>query len=164
MSHLANVLEFDEDSQSFEIYVECFELFVIANGIKDEEKKVTFLSVIGDRTYEVLKNLAAPDLPGAKTDSEMKTLLEVHYDRQRSVIVERCKFKHWCRLKHELVKDFIFALKSLAQFCKFGAFLSSALRDRLKAGLRHQGIQKVLYVLLEEKLDFAVACQIALQT
>lgn len=71
MPHLGRVLEFDEAFQSFE-------LFVTANGTKEEKKAVTFLTVIGDRTYEVLKNLAALDVPGAKTYSEIKTVLEEH--------------------------------------------------------------------------------------
>ncbi|XP_042143614.1 uncharacterized protein K02A2.6-like [Ixodes scapularis] len=161
MPHLGKVLEFDEASQSFETYVECFELFVAANSIKEEKKAVTFLTVIGDRTYEVLKNLAAPDLPGSKTYSEIKTLLEEHYGPQRSVIAERCRFNQRSRLEHESVEDFILALKSLSRFCNFGTFLQSALRDRLVAGLRDEETQKELFAFAEEKLTFAAACKIA---
>lgn len=116
MPHLGKVLEFGEASQSFATYVERFELLVAANGINREKKAVTFLRVIGDRMYKVLKNLATPDLPGDKTYTEIKALLKEHYGPQRSVITERCNCNQWCRLEHESVKDFILALKSCFDF------------------------------------------------
>ena len=49
-------------------YIECLELFLIANKVTDEEmKRATLLSVIGLHTFKLLRNLLTPEKPGDKS-------------------------------------------------------------------------------------------------
>lgn len=70
MARLGKLDEYDEKEQNFESYLERFEHFVTANDIKEEKKLAVFLSVIGPRTYEVLKSLVVPAVPGDQSFEE----------------------------------------------------------------------------------------------
>lgn len=159
MARLGKLDEFDEKDQNFESYLERFEHFVTANDIREEKKLAVFLSVIGPRTYEVLKSLVVPAVPGDKSFEEVTVLLKKHYSPQCSVIAERCKFNKRAQEEQESVEDFIVALKQLARKCDFGQFLQDALRDRIVAGIRREETQLALFA--EEDLTFEKACKIA---
>ncbi|XP_049526602.1 uncharacterized protein K02A2.6-like isoform X2 [Dermacentor silvarum] len=160
MARLGKLDEYDEKEQNFESYLERFEHFVTANDIKKEKKLAVFLSVIGPRTYEVLKSLVVPAVPGDKSFEEVTVLLTKHYSPSCSVIAERCKFNKRAQEEQESVEDFIVALKHLARKCDFGLFLQDALRDRLVAGIRREETQLALFA--EDSLTFEKACKIAL--
>ncbi|XP_049268011.1 uncharacterized protein LOC119379063 [Rhipicephalus sanguineus] len=159
MARLGKLDEFDEKDQNFESYLERFEHFVTANDIKEEKKLAVFLSLIGPRTYEVLKSLVVPAVPGDKSFEEVTVLLKKHYSPQCSVIAERCKFNKRAQ-EQGSVEDFIVALKHLARKCDLGQFLQDALRDRIVAGIRRKETQLALFG--EEDLTFEKACKIAL--
>ena len=59
--------EFHPESESITSYVERARLFFRANDIVEEKQSAVFLSVIGGKTYALLRNLVAPDLPQNKT-------------------------------------------------------------------------------------------------
>ncbi|XP_049524585.1 uncharacterized protein LOC119455976 [Dermacentor silvarum] len=160
MARLGKLDEYDEKEQNFESYLERFEHFVTANDIKEEKKLAVFLSVIGARTYEVLKSLVVPAVPGDKSFEEVTVLLTKHYSPSCSVIAECCKFNKRAQEEQESVEDFIVALKHLARKCDFGLFLQDALRDRLVAGIRREETQLALFA--EDSLTFEKACKIAL--
>ncbi|XP_049523817.1 uncharacterized protein LOC119453999 [Dermacentor silvarum] len=160
MARLGKLDEYDEKEQNFESYLERFEHFVTANDIKEEKKLAVFLSVIGPRTYEVLKSLVVPAVPGDKSFEEVTVLLTKHYSPSCSVIAELCKFNKRAQEEQESVEDFIVALKHLARKCDFGLFLQDALRDRLVAGIRREETQLALFA--EDSLTFEKACKIAL--
>ncbi|XP_049527389.1 uncharacterized protein LOC119458790 [Dermacentor silvarum] len=160
MARLGKLDEYDEKEQNFESYLERFEHFVTANDIKEEKKLAVFLSVIGPRTYEVLKSLVVPAVPGDKSFEEVTVLLTKHYSPSCSVIAEPCKFNKRAQEEQESVEDFIVALKHLARKCDFGLFMQDALRDRLVAGIRREETQLALFA--EDSLTFEKACKIAL--
>nr|XP_054923402.1 uncharacterized protein LOC126524983 [Dermacentor andersoni] len=160
MARLGKLDEYDEKDQNFESYLERFEHFVTANDIKEKKKLAVFLGVIGPRTYEVLKSLLVPAVPGEKSVQKVTVLLQKHYSPSCSVIAERCKFNRRVQEEQESVEDFIVALKHLARKCDFGLFLQDALRDRLVAGIRREETQLALFA--EENLTFDKACKIAL--
>lgn len=60
---------------------------------------------------------------------------------------------------NQTISDYIVKLKSLAQSCKFGNFLSEALRDRLVFGVRDNNLRSQL--LKEKNLTFERASEIA---
>uniref|UniRef100_A0A023FHF5 Tick transposon n=1 Tax=Amblyomma cajennense TaxID=34607 RepID=A0A023FHF5_AMBCJ len=151
---------FDERSDSFESYLERFELYVLANDVAEGKKLAVFLTVVGPRVYEVLKNLPVPNSPASKTYDEVTALLKTHYSPRKAVIAERCRFNLRLQLEQETVGEFIVQLKHLARSCEFGEFLDEALRDRLIAELRCVDTQRELFAA--EKLSFEEACKIAL--
>ncbi|XP_064463517.1 uncharacterized protein K02A2.6-like [Ornithodoros turicata] len=158
-ARVGRLLEFDQSHDNFNSYMERFEHYVTANDISEDKKKATFLTVIGAKTYEVLKNLVVPDVPGNKSYRELKGLLEEHYSPKPSIIAERCKFNRRCQEAHESVEDFTLALKELARKCEFDSFLNDALRDRLVAGLKCEETQRALFAM--DDLTFEKACKTA---
>ncbi|XP_049520664.1 uncharacterized protein LOC119444700 [Dermacentor silvarum] len=160
IARLGKLDEYDEKEQNFESYLERFEHFVTANNIKEEKKLAVFLSVIGPRTYEVLKSLVVPAVPGDKSFEEVTVLLTKHYSPSCSVFAERCKFNRRAQEEQESIEVFIVSLKHLARKCDFGLFLQDALRDRLVAGIRREETQLALFA--EDSLTFEKACKIAL--
>uniref|UniRef100_A0A8C5DSV5 B-cell translocation gene 3 n=1 Tax=Gouania willdenowi TaxID=441366 RepID=A0A8C5DSV5_GOUWI len=56
--------------EDWTIYVERFEQYCLANDIRDERKVAVLLSLMGAKTYNLLRSLTAPDKPADKTISE----------------------------------------------------------------------------------------------
>ena len=61
MATLGSIESFKPGSEDWNAYNERFDQFVISNDIKDEKKMVaTFLTTIGSKTYNLLRDLLAP--------------------------------------------------------------------------------------------------------
>ena len=54
------------NNETISAYLERFDLFVQANGVVNDKKVSVFLSVLGDKTYALLRNLVSPALPKDK--------------------------------------------------------------------------------------------------
>ena len=57
---VGRIQEFQPESESWSAYVECIKLYFNANDIANAKKVPVFLSVIGAKNYELLRNLIAP--------------------------------------------------------------------------------------------------------
>ena len=80
MSNLGRIEDFDPAVTDLESYTERLEQYFVANDVTTENKKTAvFLSVIGAKTYEVLKSLIAPEKPSTKTYLDLKDALTKHY-------------------------------------------------------------------------------------
>ena len=55
--------EFQPDSESILAYLERTEIYFAANKVEDERKSSVLLSVIGAKTYGILRSLLAPERP-----------------------------------------------------------------------------------------------------
>ena len=143
-------------------YLERFEFFIEANDIKDVKKKSIFLSVVGESTFAVIKDLLQPAKVGDKTYEEIVSALKAHFEPEPSVIVQRYKFDKLIKGPQEPVADFINKIRHLSEKCKFGTSLDERLRDKLVSGLCDM---KMVNRLLSEgdSLTFVRACEICLQ-
>ncbi|XP_046383599.1 uncharacterized protein K02A2.6-like [Ischnura elegans] len=151
---------FSPDEEDFVSYAERFEQYFLLNGITQEEVKVPmFITFCGASTYTLLKNMLFPKKPTEQTFAELVGVLTTHYAPKRLTIAERYNFHTRSQQTGENVKEFIIALKKLAEFCEFGDFLNDALRDRFVCGIESAVIRQRL--LLESKLTFEQACIIA---
>ncbi|CAC5382898.1 unnamed protein product [Mytilus coruscus] len=145
---------------NFEEYTERLEEYFLANEIDDDDKKRSiFLTVCGEKTYSLLRNLCAPAKPNTKTFDNLKEVLTDHLRPKPLIIAERYKFHQRKQESHEKVRDYLANLRKLADTCQFNAFLEEALRDRLVCGLYSKTIQRKL--LSESELDLKKAFEIA---
>ena len=152
--------EFEEGKEGWSLYVERLEHFFIANDVDSEEKKRSILlSVMGPNAYKLLRSLISPTKPAEKTYQELVTAMKLHHNPVPSEIVQRYKFNSRFRGEGETVAKFVSELRSLAEFCNYGATLDDMLRDRLVCGIRIDHIQRRL--LAEEKLTFKRAMDLA---
>ncbi len=65
-SVFGNMGPFDESSEQWCSYTERLEYFIAANDIDQEKAVTTFLSVMGPKTFTLLRNLLQPEKPGEK--------------------------------------------------------------------------------------------------
>ena len=78
MTLLGSIASFDLKTNNITGYIERVEQYFIADDVTDEKKQTTiFLTVIGNETYSLLRNLLAPESPAEKT---VKTLSETLID------------------------------------------------------------------------------------
>ncbi|CAC5384147.1 unnamed protein product [Mytilus coruscus] len=145
---------------NFEEYTERLEEYFLANEIDDDDKKRSiFLTVCGEKTYSLLRNVCAPAKPNTKTFDNLKEVLTDHLRPKPLIIAERFKFHQRKQESHEKVRDYLANLRKLTDTCQFNVFLEEALRDRLVCGLYSKTIQRKL--LSESELDLKKAFEIA---
>ena len=146
-------------TDDFDCYIERMEQYFIANDVPEGKKVAAFLSAMGAKAYELLRNLVAPDAPKDKRFNDLVKTMRAHLKPKPLIIAER--FKFYKRVQHddEKVAEYIVSLKQLSTHCDFGTFLNDALRDQLVCGLRQEAIQRKL--LAEDKLTFKKASEIA---
>ena len=100
------------------------------NIVEADKKRSVFLAVVGPTTCTLLRNLVFPTRPGEKTFDELVSVLKEHFNPTPSETVQRSRFHCRVRRQGESVADFVAELRSLAEFCNFGATLNDMLRDR----------------------------------
>ena len=69
---------FDIQRDNWASYKERLEQFFIANNVDDVKRVAVLLSVIGAKSYELLRSLTAPEKPAQKSFDQLCTLLENH--------------------------------------------------------------------------------------
>ena len=155
-----HIQEFQPDSDSITAYIERMNLFFVANDVPNEKKVAVFLSVIGGKTYTLLRSLLSPQLPQSKSYSELVDSLKRHYEPKPLVIAERYHFHRRNQAAGEMIAQYVAELRRLSTHCEFDAYLDQALRDRLVCGLSNESIQKRL--LAESDLTLKKAMDLAL--
>ena len=85
--------KFDSRTEDWASYTERFTEYFTANDVKSADKKrAILLSGVGPSTYQVIRNLVAPDKPTEKTFDQIVKVVKGHYQPTPSVIVQRFKF------------------------------------------------------------------------
>ncbi|UYV60875.1 K02A2.6-like, partial [Cordylochernes scorpioides] len=152
--------EYNEETETFETFYERLEQFLILEEAGDEKKKAYLLTLMGSKTYGVLKNLCSPILPKDKTFDNLINILKRHFSPKRSIVVERFIFFKRMQLKEESISDYLVEIKRLASSCNFGNFLEDSLRDKMVCGLYNAKIQN--RILSEGDISLAKVIEIAL--
>ncbi|XP_049519491.1 uncharacterized protein LOC125943947 [Dermacentor silvarum] len=158
---LGQLEPFDESASDWASYEERLTSFLIVNRVPDGDKVHAFLSIIGPKTYGLLKSLTAPELPSTKSFEDLKKVLSDHLSPKPSVIGERAKFHRRCQREGESLSSYVAELRKLSQTCEFGSALDESLRDRFVCGLLREDIQRVLFTE-DSKLTFQKAVERAL--
>ena len=119
-------------------YVERLNQYFLANDItEDTKKRAIFLSVVGDMTYKLIRNLLAPDKPTDKSFQALVDILTLHLEPTPSVIVEKFKFNSRFRREGETAAPFLTELRNLARYCDYGRSLDDMLCDRFVCGINN---------------------------
>lgn len=157
---IGKIEPFSDAHESWTCYKERLEQYFIANGVADDKKVPCLLALVGPKSYQVLRDLASPDLPATKTFDELCTLLETHYNPKPLTIAERFRFHKRDQKVDESVQEYNVALRKLSEHCNFGDNLNDSLRDMFVCGLRNENFQKKL--LAERDLTYTKAVEIAI--
>nr|XP_061795480.1 uncharacterized protein K02A2.6-like [Nerophis lumbriciformis] len=141
---------FDELVEKWSSYTERFGHFVEANEIVEEKVVPTFLSVIGPKTFNLLRNLLQPDKPGSKTYREIVETLNGHFSPKPLVIAERFRFQRRNQEEGESVTMFVAALRKLAEH--YGSSQLQVILDKNEEVFREElGSMKDITVKLHIK-------------
>lgn len=132
--------------------------FVQANSIVGEKIVPTFLSVIGPKTFNLLRCLVQPEKPRNKSYNIIVATLTAHFSPKPLVIAEH--FYERNQEEWEFVTVFVVALRKLAEHCEFNVVLNNTIRDRLVCGLRSETTQKCLLTGSALTLDKAVEIRV----
>jgi len=88
-----------------------------------------FLSVIGRKTYSLLKNLTSPNLPKDTSFKALTDKLKEHFEPRKVIIAERFSFYRRNQGPSETIAAYVAELRRLASTCAFENYLPTALRD-----------------------------------
>lgn len=168
-SQLGQVEPFDESSADWTSYEERLQAFLRANKVPVEQQADTLISMVGPKTYALLKSLTSPEIPTKKSFEQLLELLRSHFVPKLSIIGERAKFHRRSQLPQETTAQYAAELRRLAQTCEFGTFLDQALRDRFVCGLLRADIQRNLFaednqLKFQTAVDRAIAIEAAIQS
>ena len=156
---IGHIQEFQPENELLSSYLERVQLFFIANDVVEEKKVAVFLSVIGSKTYSLLRNLLAPNLPQNQAYAALMETLKKHFEPKPVVIAERFHFHRRNQAIGETISTYLAELRRLSTHCAFADYLEQALRDRLVCGIRSESIQKRL--LAEADLTLKKAVELA---
>lgn len=98
---------------------------------------------MGAKTYITVKSLLSPDTPQSTTFVALKEKCKSHFSKSVNELLARVKFQKRDQKEGKDLKDFIKALRIIAQDCKFGQVgealpLDIMIRDRFVAGIRNE--------------------------
>nr|XP_055071051.1 uncharacterized protein K02A2.6-like [Misgurnus anguillicaudatus] len=150
---------FDESVEPWTTYIERFEHFIEANSIDVDKKVPVLLSVVGGKTYGLLRSLIAPEKLREKSFKHITDTLQQHFSPKPLIIAERFRFHRRNQEEGESVTQYVAVLRGLSEHCEFGGHLDDALRDRFVCGLKSEATQKRL--LTETTLTFQRAVELA---
>ena len=91
-----HIQEFQPDSDTITAYIERMNLFFMANEIPNVKKIAVFLSIIGGKTYALLRSLLSPQLLQTKSYSELVDSLKQYYEPKPLVNAEVSSLKPDC--------------------------------------------------------------------
>ena len=163
MANHGTIGPFEQGKEDWTSYSERLEQYFAANDVTDAGKqRAILLSSCGAPTYQVIRNLTAPDKPTARTFKEIVALVKDHYCPPPSEIVQRFTFNTRSQREGEIIAEFVAELRRLSEHCKFGDTLDDMLRDRVVCGIRDVRLQRRL--LAESELTFKKAFEICQAT
>ena len=137
---------FDATQEDWTTYVECLEMYFLANEVGEAaRKRVVLLSVCGPTAYRLIQNLAQPVKPSEVSYDNIVKLLSDHYFPSKSILTQRFRFNSHCRRPSETIADYVAELRRISEHCQFADSLNAMLRDRLVCGINDQRMQRCLY-------------------
>ena len=143
MATIGKIEIFDESLEEWAPYVERVEQYFIANAVEEDKRVSALLSLMGSKTYSLLRSLTAPAKPSRKSFKDIVLVLQNHLSPKPLVyIAERFRFHKRNQQDGESIASYVAELKKLWEHCKFRGNLNDSLRDRLVCGLKKEAIQK----------------------
>ena len=123
-------LQFDETAETFENYEERLMQFLAANKIEQDRRRAVFLSVVGPKSFALLKDLISPQSFSDVSLANLLKVLKDFYMPKKNVLAERFTFRSHRQQTGETFADYIASLKGLAATCDFGGSLEEQLPDQ----------------------------------
>ena len=94
MATHGTVGEFNSTREDWVSCIERLDQYFVANGISEEgnKQRAILLSCCGAATYQLIRNLVAPNKPTDKAYAEIVDVVKAHLQPRPSTIVQRFHF------------------------------------------------------------------------
>ena len=90
--HIGSIEPYEE-GEDFKAWCERFSCFLDLNKITEEnERRSAVLTLVGKKSYVLLRNLVSPHVPSTKTYDELKTVLANHFEPKPNKTAIRFSF------------------------------------------------------------------------
>ena len=86
MATIGKIDPFNDAEEDWPSYVERLEMFFMVNNVEDEKRTAALVSLIGGKTYGLLKSLTASEPPSSFTFKQLTDLLRNHFNPKPLVI------------------------------------------------------------------------------
>ncbi len=141
--------------EEFDAYLHRFENYLELNLVTDGTYKVQLLTnLIGPSASQKIYKACRPKEPKHFPYSEIVAKCRAIFQGERWSVAEHYKFNKRNQHEGESASDFAIELQALAEYCAFGDFRDTALRDRFVAGLRCNSLKaKLLNEARDSKFD-----------
>jgi Zinc knuckle len=141
--------------EDFKAYMTRFSNYLELNAVTDGIFKIRLLTnLMGPTASQKLINACKPKTPKEFTFAQIEEKCEAIFCGVKYTIAEHYKFNNRHQQEGESVTDYGIELQAMAENCKFGDFLDTALRDRFVAGLCDGHMKaKILNEAKEMKFD-----------
>ena len=107
MGLIGRIDPFDDSLETWTSYVERLEQYFEVNSISNDKKVPALLTLLGGKTYGLLRNLTAPDKPKDKSYEAIKKLLSDHLAPKPIKIAERFRFHKRNQREGESVNEYM---------------------------------------------------------
>lgn len=156
--------KYDEDTEDFETYTDRLTAFFRMQGIPEDKKVLCFVSLMGPKLFQLLKNLLYPQNFENKTFEELKQILKEHLNPRPLIIPARHALLNRKQKEGETIAQYLAELRKLAAPCKYpDTMLNIVLRDIFVSGLHSRAILDRLFeeddITLEKTVDIAAAIE-----
>ncbi|CAC5363282.1 unnamed protein product [Mytilus coruscus] len=129
----------------------------IVNALENEKKVPALLTLLGRKTYGLLRNLTLPDKPASKSYDDIVKLLKDHLSMKPLIVAERFRFYKRYQIQGETVNRYVAELRKFAEYCEFWN-LNESLREQFVVGLKDEQTQKKLLTVSD--LTFVKAIEL----
>ncbi|XP_075560042.1 uncharacterized protein LOC142591632 [Dermacentor variabilis] len=166
MARYGSPPQFEEATDHWPAYLVRLEAFLEGNGITEEKKKQALL-VAGLSTHTVafVSGRCAPTKVNQLSYNEALHILQKHFSPSPNEKAQSYKFFSRNQMPGEPVRDFLVAIRQLADTCNFGTSLDRMLRVRIVCGwqdnsVHHQLLSKASLTRSEAE-EIALAVEMA---
>ena len=121
MNSIGKLEEFDETRNDWTAYIVRVEQYFLANDVADDKRVPVLLTVIGGKTYSLLRTLTSPDKPSTKSFDQIVEILKGHLSPKPLLIAERFRFHKGDQRDDENINTYVAEIKKL--YCDFGTAL-----------------------------------------
>nr|XP_037290511.1 uncharacterized protein LOC119185683 [Rhipicephalus microplus] len=157
---------FTEEEGGWSAYKVRLEAYFQAQEITDEAKQRALLvAALSNGAVKVLQGRCHPKSVNDLTYSDVIKHLQSHYEPQVNETAASYRFFTRTQAEGERLRDFVAALRRMAEDCNFGDMWHRMLRDRIVCGVRDDDVRRLLLtrgsLTLKEAEDFVMAAEAA---
>ena len=104
-----------ETRDDWTAYIERVEQYFLANNVADDKMVPVLLTVIGGKTYSLLRTLTFPDKPSTKSFGQIVAILKGHLSPKPLLIEERFRFHKQDQRDDENINTYVAEIKKLSE-------------------------------------------------